>query len=297
MNTSKIISTLALGALLGCSDPALPPADAGGTDPGTTTEGATGATSTGSSTGSADGVDETASSSGNASDSGQEEDCLTPKPIPPPPVDCSGADFVVNTHVNIEGDGLGDDPVLLASVRRIEGSLRINGTSLTNLDFMACVQEVTGDITIFDNDQLTNVDGLWSLSSIGTDVIFSGNDALEIFDGLPNLERIPGSLVIRDNASLQSIRGFQSFVGLEGYTFTNEDGTEEFAGGNLTIQLNPVLEDIDGLGGLLVVNGVFAVTNNPELCCSSIACVGEGIVQPAEPPPSWGDTCGLRPNC
>lgn len=214
--------------------------------------------------------------------------------IPPAPVDCSGADGVIMNTVIIE-DG-GDDPSILEGVRRVEGSIRINRTDLTDLNFMACVEEVTGDVTIFDNDSLTNVDGLWSLNDLGTDFVFSGNDAMVVFDGVPNLERVIGNVIIRDNAALEGILGFQSLIGLEGYTFINDDGMEEFAGGNLTIQLNPILRHMAGLCGLLVVNGVFAVTNNPMLCLGSVAAVGDGIVQPAEPPPEWSIS-GSDPSC
>ncbi|MCX4245780.1 receptor L domain-containing protein [Paraliomyxa miuraensis] len=214
--------------------------------------------------------------------------------IPPAPVDCAGVDGVLMGSVIIE-DG-GDDPSALDGIREVTGAVRINRTDLTNLDFMACLTTVGEDVTIFDNDSLTDVSGLWSLTDIGTDFIFSGNDALTELHGPPNVERIIGNIVIRDNASLERLRGWQTLIGLEGYTFINEDGEEEFAGGNLTIQLNPVARDMAGFCGLLVVNGVFAVTNNPMLCLGSVADVGEGIVQPAEPPDSWSIS-GSDPSC
>lgn len=196
--------------------------------------------------------------------------CNDPQEVPAAPVDCSGADGVIDTSVIIEPGQ--DDPSILMNVRRVEGSIRISRLDATDLSFMACVQEVTGDVTIFGNDQLTNVDGLWSLTSIGTDFVFSENDAITNFDGLPNLVTIPRNLVMKNNLGLQSVSGFHQL---------------EEVGDNLLIQQNDVLGDVNGLGGLRTVGGVFGVTANPQLCISSVNCVGVGITDPATPPDSW----------
>ncbi len=198
--------------------------------------------------------------------------CLDPQEVPMgPPVDCSGADVVIDTSVIIEEGG--DDPSILENVVRVEGSIRINRIDAADLNFMACVQEVTGDVTIFGNDNLTNVDGLWSLTSIGTDFVFSENNAITDFNGLPNVATLERNLIMKNNAAMTTISGFHSLVGINA--------------GNLTIQANDVLNNIDGLGGLAVINGVLAITANPMLCISSVNCVGSGIVQPAVPPESW----------
>lgn len=210
--------------------------------------------------------------------------CHDPRPIPPSRFDCSGVDGVVPLSVIIEAD---DDPSILAGVRRVEGSLYIDRTNLTNLDFMGCLEEVTGDVMIHGNDALTNVDGLWSLRSIGADFVLSHNDALTDFDGLPNVETMDGMVVIDDNASLEVITGFHSLVGLEGETVFDPNWGEEVTLGGLWIRSNPALRSIDGLGRLVVLRGIFAVNHNPSLCISSVNCVGSGIVDPETPPASW----------
>ncbi len=224
----------------------------------------TGATSEGVDTGTDDGPAD--SGSGDP----EPNDCTAEQVIPPAPVECNGVDGVIMTSVIIE-DG-GDDPSILEGVRRIEGSLRINRLGADNLDFMACLEEVTGDVSIYGNEQLTDVSGLWSLSSIGTDFIFSENPALVDFDGLPNITEVPRHLVIQDNDGLQSISGFHSLTEV---------------GSNLLIQNNDSLLHMDGFGGLEVMNGTFAVTANPQLCISSVNCVGSGILVPEIPPVSW----------
>lgn len=218
--------------------------------------------------------------------------CHDPRPIPPSRFDCSGVDGVVPTTVILEAD---DDPSVLAGVRRLEGSLFIDRTNVTDLDFMGCLEEVTGDVMIYGNDALTNVDGLWSLRSIGGNFVFGHNDALTDFDGLPNMEMMVGSVVIDGNASLEVVTGFHSLVGLVGET-VNKYGNDETIGGSLSIRSNPALLDIDGLGRLVLLGGTFNVSHNPSLCMSSVDCVGSGIVEPETPPASW-TTVGNDEGC
>lgn len=219
------------------------------------------------------------------SESGMLDPCEDPQVIPPPPVDCSGAAGVLSESVIIDADG--GDPSILEGVVRVEGSIRISGTTLTNLDFMACVQEVTGDVTLYDNDLLTDVQGLWSLTTLGTDFVFSSNDAIETFDGLPNVEVLVNNLIMRENASLRRIDGFHQLEEIVGSGV--DPDTEQTIGGNITIQENPVLESVDGLIGLRVIKGVWAVTNNPMLCDSNVAIAAQ-CIESAEPPAcaQWG---------
>jgi hypothetical protein len=92
--------------------------------------------------------------------------------------------------------------------------------------------------------------------------------------------------MIDGNASLEVISGFHSLVGLEG-ELVDDFGQEVTLGGSLFIRSNPVLRSMDGLGRLVLLEGIFAVNHNPSLCISSVACVGTGIVVPETPPASW----------
>lgn len=283
---NSIMSGLVLAplAMAGC-----PSDDTGDTGAGTTEVGST--TTSDDTTGSSTAVAESSTGTPTTGDeTGEPFDCHADREIPPPPVDCSGASMVLDGSAIIE-DG-GDDPSILEGVVEVTGAIRINRTAVTDLNFMACVTTVGADVTIFGNEQLTNVDGLWSLTDIGTDFVFSQNNAIEDFNGLPNVAQLVDNLVMRENASLRTISGFHSLVGINGSV--NDMGVMQ--GGNITIQENPMLEDINGLGEVLVVNGVFAVNNNPMLCQSSVACVGTGIVQPAVPPDTW-TTVGNNDGC
>jgi hypothetical protein len=252
-------------------------------DTGAETTTGTPGTTGGDTTSTTDAVD---TSDGAESTTGEPPAACPPEQpeIPPPPVDCSGATGVITSSVIVNANNP-DDVAMLEGVVEVTGSIRLSGLDITNLDFMACVRVVGGDVTIFDNDSLTNVDGLWSLEEIGTDFVFSRNDGLVDFDGLPHVQKLINNLIMRENGALQRISGFHSLVGIDG-SGTDPD-TGQTIGGNITIQQNSMLTNIDGLYGLLVVNGVLSISNNAMLCLSNVACVGEAILQPAIPPASW----------
>jgi len=272
-------------AVAGC------PSDDTGEEGAGTTEADDTTSSSSSSSSSTAAVD---SSSGESSTTSEViPNCQIERPLPDPPaVDCSGATMTYEGSVILEEGGQ-DDISLLEGVSTVTGAIRVNRMPFTDLDFMACVTTVGRDVTIFGNEELTNIDGLYNLTSV-EDIVFSQNNAIEDFNGLPLLEQIDGSVVIRENAALRTITGFHSFVGLNGMGI--DPDTMEVAGGNLTIQENPLLEDMDGFGQIRVVNGRVQVTNNPELCISSVMCVVEGIVQPAVPPDNWS-TSGNKGSC
>jgi hypothetical protein len=279
----RSINALILGSVLlalgGCSD------DTGAVDGSGSATAGEPTTSGGPDTTSE--AESSSSTSLGASESGVMVDpCDDPQVVPAPPVDCSEANGFIDGDVSI---GAGDDPSILEGVTRVSGSIQIHGTSLTNLDFMACVQEVGADVTIVGNDQLSNVDGLWSLTSLRI-FVFSRNDALEVFDGLPNVSVIPGQIIVRENASLQRIDGFHRLVAIE--PLGVDPGTGEAIGGHLVIQQNPVLVSIDGLVGLREIHGLLSLASNPMLCGGSVVSVTSCIEVPATPPPSW---CMLEP--
>lgn len=247
-----------------------------GTEDGASTTAALGSGSSSDSGSSSSALDESTTAEEPALPS-----CLDPRPIPPSRFDCSGADGVLPISAILEA---GDDPSILEGVRRVEGSIHISRTELTNLDFMGCVEEVTGEVVIFGNDALTSVDGLWNLRAIGTDFVFSDNDALTDFDGLPNVTTLTGTIRIEDNDALETITGFHTLASVLGVV---DEYWDVLVGGDLWIHDNPALRSMDGLGGLMVLEGVFAVTHNPSLCMSSVDCVGSGIVEPDMPPSDW----------
>lgn len=220
---------------------------------------------------------------GSTTDDPPPVDCQEPREVPASPYDCAGVDGVLEGSVIVDDTAGSDDPAMLEGIAVVTGAIRFSNTDITNLDVMGCVTEVGADITIFNNDMLTDVNGLHNVTSIGTEFVFSGNDALVDFNSLPNIQQMNTTLSFQENASLETISGFHSFVGISSEVINPVTMMPDLTG-NITIQRNDVLRDINGLGGLRVVGGNFAVTNNPMLCISSVDCVGAGITMPMVPP-------------
>ncbi|MCX4245097.1 receptor L domain-containing protein [Paraliomyxa miuraensis] len=198
-------------------------------------------------------------------DTGSGEDA--PEPSGGTNIECGSA--TLPGHLVIESEA---DLSALDGVRAVEGELQVNRTNFTNLDFLGCIEEVGGELTIFGNTALIDVSGLDRLRHAGASLVFSENTAITELSGIGALTQIDGSLVIQGNARLQELSGMASVHTI---------------GGALTIRENDSLLHIDGLRGLRTLGTLFAVTHNPSLCISSVNQVGVGITNPAEPGDNW----------
>jgi hypothetical protein len=201
----------------------------------------------------------------------------------PPSANCGTE--TLPTYLIIEGE---DDLEVLDGVRVIEGELQINRTSFTDLDFLGCIEEVHGELTIFGNAELTDLSGLDRLQRLGNGFVFSENTAITDLAGLGSLTQIgdivevevDGMLVEQPRGSLV-IQGNHAMTGISGMTSLST------IYGALNIRDNDALEHIDGLRGLRTLGTQFAITHNPSLCISSVNQVGAGITDPAEPRDDW----------
>lgn len=155
----------------------------------------------------------------------------------------------------------------IAGYTEITGRLAIANSEVECLNFLSCLTSVGHDLNIFDNDALVDVSGLDNVTAIGAAVdgtlvpggtlTISENDALVDFDSLNQVAVTPMSLSISENDSLGAISGFQGFV-----------GTQE----NFEIRFNESLSSVSsrGLRGILFIGGECVVTNNANLCISTI---------------------------
>lgn len=183
------------------------------------------------------------------------------------PLECG--DVVLPGHVVIE---TAQDLEQLDGVRVIEGELQLNRTTFTNVDFLGCIEEVGGELTLFGNEALDDLSGLDQLERTGGGMVISENPALTEIADLPSLLEVGDSLIIQGNDALTGISGMSSLATI---------------GTSMIIRDNDALMHIDGLQGLRSVGALFAVTHNDSLCISSINTVGEGIVDPAQPRDDW----------
>ncbi len=86
-------------------------------------------------------------------------------------VDCQQSDY--NLGIQAEVDALG-----AASCDNISGNLAIWHSTITNLDGLANITSVGGDVYLVGNDAIINLDGLVNLTSVGGYLEISNNDAL-----------------------------------------------------------------------------------------------------------------------
>ncbi|MBL4684470.1 MAG: hypothetical protein JKY37_07765 [Nannocystaceae bacterium] len=249
--------------------------------------------------GTSGGVEDTGSESGSVP-TGMGED--------PPTFDCANATQTLDDTYFIIDEGTEfDDIDSLEGINVINGDVDINRTNYNNLDFLNCVTEITGTLTIFGNDFLVDASALDNLTVLGGDFIFTNNNAITVFNGMNNVEEVsrspnpeceePGvvcggngppvelfhSVVMNKNEVMDRIEGWDSL---------------KFIFGNITVRDNPTLTNIDGFKGLLGIGSTLAIAHNPELCYESINCVGAGIVNPApaDVPDTW-TTQANSPDC
>jgi len=150
----------------------------------------------------------------------------------------------------------------------IEGQVFINGADITNLDGLFVVTSM-GNLVIKSNDNLLNINGLANLTSVGGDLRIYLNPMLENLSGLENLTYIPGNLEVGTfssnyvgNAILNSLSGLVNLDSIGGdFLIYDNDVLETLSGpeslvsigGSLQIQYNSALTTLTGLEGLTLI--------------------------------------------
>ncbi len=288
MNYDSLLAVLCAAfvatSVVGCGDDGGGPGDtsAGTTAPTTTASGADSTTSSGSSESGTSESTESGSSGGMVDPTEGEE---------PPTFECGGGG-VFPTDMTIDPDDPDATPIdALEGISVIDGDLLVTHASYFSLDFLECITEVRGDIQIYDNPFLIDLSGTNNIVKVGrlpeplaTDptmmdmgkgtITISANAALVQISGFAQLPQIgeqdpntgalaQQSLVIRQNPAAETITGFDSLTTIFG---------------SLIIQENDALQDIDALKVLQNIGGGYTVTRNPNLCLSSVNCVGGGLL-------------------
>ncbi len=180
----------------------------------------------------------------------------------------------------------------------IEGDVNMGGIVLNNpiinLEGLANLTSIGGNLIIRNNYNLASIDGLVNLSSIGGDLAIGDNSTLETIASL-NLISVGGDLSIEYNYSLANIDGLKNLTDIEGSlsikaneALTNIDGLINLTeiGEDLYIFGNPILADIDGLLSLTTIGKDLKITDNATLtnCCAiqnlltTPAAIGGNIV-------------------
>lgn len=173
-------------------------------------------------------------------------------------------DVVLNTQEEVDDFGS-------KCYKKIEGHLKIgayyieNLTSITNLESLDSLVEVTGSLKIEFNQSLKSLKGLNNLSSVGGILTISGNEilgslselkitrakllainnnnALTNFDGLQGLRSL-NSVEVRGNQNLVNFKGLENLKSIEtSLNITKNKNLNSFEG----------LENLEELGGLNLV--------------------------------------------
>jgi hypothetical protein len=173
-------------------------------------------------------------------------------------------------------------------------SLNITGNELLhNITALANLQKVTGSVVINLNPSMKVLAGLQALSEIGCDMhgdsltIYS-NIVLTSLIGFSGLTQpIDGAITIENNPGLYSLQGLNNIKAITGKNkngnslriimndnLVNMSGLDGLAGhvaGAIIIDGNPVLQNVDSLGGVESIDGAnddgtgLAITNNAEM--------------------------------
>ncbi len=104
-----------------------------------------------------------------------------------------------------------DDLKRLSGYTTVTGTLRINETSLSNLDGLECLTRIEGGLDIACNSLLTNIDGLKNLTFVDEWIIISCNDILNNIDSLAAITSID-TLMIINNDTLPDLNGLRNLV-------------------------------------------------------------------------------------
>ena len=180
----------------------------------------------------------------------------------------------ITGDLRIEGTSLTnvDGLVSLTSVGR--SFLIDSNAALTNLDGLAALTDIGGYLRIDSNAALANIDGLATLTDVGGDLSIYNNDALININGLAALTSVGSYLVIYSNDALTNLDGLSALTGVDGglsisnhAALTNLDGLSVLTsvGDNLNIHDNPSLTDVDGLAALTSVVGDLSIYSNDAL--------------------------------
>ncbi|MBT8268077.1 MAG: hypothetical protein KJN59_02550, partial [Bacteroidia bacterium] len=150
------------------------------------------------------------------------------------------------------------------------GSLYVTTSHLLNFNGLDNLTKVSM-LRIVENESLTNLDGLSGLSEITGDnsgfnmLQISANQNLNNIDGLENLKHVGKEdyftkFIIVGNSQLSNIDGFQSLMTIGGPNSQNDSQSP-----SLSIYYNDSLENLDGLSNLNFVKGYLRFISGSDL--------------------------------
>src|SRR5690606_9627588 len=145
---------------------------------------------------------------------------------------CPVGDIVFLTQAQVDGFMLA-----YPDCTEITGSLTIQGNGISNLNGLANITSITGNLVINQASNLSNLDGLSDLESIEGSMGIA-QSGVQNLDGLNSLTTIGGALVLQANSQLNDISGLEN--------------------------INPI--SITGVGLTIVNNPLVSICNLSNFC-------------------------------
>ena len=197
----------------------------------------------------------------------------TPAPAPAPAADPG---IVWNSNLDVLEGSAGT--AFADQVAKVQGNLRFD---LKGMDtpLMPKLEEVTGDVTIGvavdaasgveANNTVTNLNGLAKLRVIKGNLVIRGNAQLKDLSGLAALEEV-GNIVIDDNAALEEfnlpakIKSIKILEVENNHTLKSIKGDNalEKVAGELNIEANPLLTDLSAFAKVTTVKKATIKSND-----------------------------------
>ncbi len=187
------------------------------------------------------------------------------------PATCPTGNLNFTTQTGVDNFG-----VTYAHCTILPGNVTITGGNITNLNGLSAVQEIKGDVYIYNNNSLPNLNGLSALTAIGGYLFIGTNNALTDFQGLSNLTTIGKQLNISQNSGLINLNGLTKLQSIGGFfqvfdndALTSLNGLTSLTnvGERISISGNAVLNDISGISGIApeAINEGLNIFSNPNL--------------------------------
>jgi hypothetical protein len=170
----------------------------------------------------------------------------------------------------------------LLNLRRISGSLFLQGQLPADLSALARLEEVGGDLALLGHPTLADLSALAALRRVGHDLVLRDNASLAR-PGLPALEEVGGGVAVERNDSLIDLAGLERLTALAGSLLLVDNRAltslaalaklRGVGGDGLRLAGNTRLTSLDGLGALEDAGPLLAIEDNRDL--AAITGLGE----------------------
>ena len=184
-------------------------------------------------------------------------------------------DFVREGYTRVSGTlsitNGGLDITDLVNLNKIDGGLAIFETALFNVDGLANLIQVGGDLFVDNNAVLQNLDSLSRVSTWNGSISIGFNEVLTSIDGIQNMGETLNSVSLAGNNALRSIDIFQNTKALKESLYINQCNSitnlDTFlalqeVGEGIDISDNLSLTSISGLNNLQSAESLEVYDNN-----------------------------------